>query len=69
MFYDEPPRCQINLETMDTLAVERLRFLRVMEKHASLSGNNYNCYDLYFNYAGQWVIWSNLLTIYELLIL
>ena len=38
MFYDEPPRCQINLETMETLAVERLRFLRLMEKHASLSG-------------------------------
>ena len=37
MFYDEPPRCQINLETMETLAVERLRFLRVIEKHASLS--------------------------------
>ena len=37
IFYDTPPRCQINLETMETLAVERLRFLRVMEKHASLS--------------------------------
>ena len=37
MFYDEPPRCRINLETMETLAVERLRFLRVIEKHASLS--------------------------------
>ena len=37
MFYDTPPRCQINLETMETLAVERLRFLRIMEKHSSLS--------------------------------
>ena len=37
IFYDVPPGCQINLETMETLAVERLRFLRVMEKHASLS--------------------------------
>ena len=35
--YDTPPRCQINLETMETLAVERLRFLRIMEKHSSLS--------------------------------
>ena len=37
IFYDVPPGCQINIETMETLAVERLRFLRVMEKHASLS--------------------------------
>ena len=37
MFYDEPPRCQISLEMMETLAVERLRFLRVMEKHSSMS--------------------------------
>lgn len=39
IFYDVPPGCQINLETMETLAVERLRFLRVMEKHASLSAH------------------------------
>ena len=37
IFYDAPPGCQINIETMETLAVERLRFLRVMEKHASLT--------------------------------
>lgn len=36
-FYDEPPRCEINLETLETLAVERLRFLRVIEKHSSSS--------------------------------
>jgi hypothetical protein len=38
MFYDEPPRCNINLELMEKLAVERLRFLRLVEKTGSLHG-------------------------------
>ena len=38
MFYDEPPRCQINLETMEKLALERLRFLRLIEKTNSIHG-------------------------------
>jgi hypothetical protein len=38
MFYDEPPRCQINLETMEKLALERLRLLRLVEKTNQLHG-------------------------------
>lgn len=38
MFYDEPPRCQINLEMMEMLALERLRFLRLVEKQNSIHG-------------------------------
>lgn len=38
MFYDEPPRCQINLEMMELLALERLRFLRLIEKQNSIHG-------------------------------
>ena len=38
MFYDEPPRCQINLETMEKLALERLRLLRLLEKTNQLHG-------------------------------
>ena len=38
MFYDEPPRCQINLETMEKLALERLRLLRLIEKTNQLHG-------------------------------
>ena len=34
MFYDEVPGCQINLELMENLAVERLRFLRIFEKNS-----------------------------------
>jgi len=36
MFYDTVPGCDINLEMMEALAVERLRFLRIFEKNASL---------------------------------
>merc|ERR1719320_1443344 len=36
MFYDMVPGCDINLEMMEALAVERLRFLRIFEKNASL---------------------------------
>ena len=35
-FYIEPPGCDIRLETMETLAMERLRFLRIIEKHSSM---------------------------------
>jgi len=34
--YIEPPGCDIGLETMETLAMERLRFLRIVEKYTSL---------------------------------
>ena len=33
-FYVEPPGCDIRLETMETLAMERLRFLRIIEKYS-----------------------------------
>jgi hypothetical protein len=36
MFYDEPPRCDINLETMERLALDRLRFLRLVEKTGAI---------------------------------
>jgi len=39
-FYDHPPNSNISLELMETLAVERLKFLRLMEKHASASGKD-----------------------------
>ena len=35
-FYMDPPGCDIRLETMETLAMERLRFLRIIEKFSSL---------------------------------
>jgi hypothetical protein len=35
-FYIEPPGCDIRLETMELLAMERLRFLRIIEKYSSL---------------------------------
>ena len=35
-FYIEPPGCDIRLETMETLAMERLRFLRIIDKYSSL---------------------------------
>ena len=38
-FYVEPPGCDIRLETMETLAMERLRFLRIIEKYGSLMKN------------------------------
>lgn len=34
-FYMEPPGCDIRLETMETLAMERLRFLRIIDKYSS----------------------------------
>ena len=41
MFYDKPPLCQINLEKMEKLAIERLRFLRLVEKTGALHGGKY----------------------------
>ena len=35
-FYIDPPGCDIRLETMETLAMERLRFLRIVEKHTGM---------------------------------
>ena len=35
-FYVDPPGCDIRLETMETLAMERLRFLRIIEKYSGL---------------------------------
>ena len=35
-FYIDPPGCDIRLETMETLAMERLRFLRIVDKYSSL---------------------------------
>ena len=41
MFYDQPPLCQISLENMEKLAIERLRFLRLIEKAGSVHGGKY----------------------------
>ena len=35
-FYIEPPGCDIRLETMELLAMERLRFLRIIEKFSNM---------------------------------
>ena len=35
-FYVEPPGCDIRLETMELLAMERLRFLRIIEKFSNM---------------------------------
>ena len=40
-FYVEPPGCDIRLETMETLAMERLRFLRIIEKYSRYVLTNY----------------------------
>jgi len=35
-FYIDPPGCDIRLETMEILAMERLRFLRIFEKYSNM---------------------------------
>ena len=41
-FYDNLPGCDVSLVDFETMAIERLKLLRIFEKHAAMSHQKYS---------------------------